>query len=67
MARKLAQIGASVTASGDREFIYYTLEVNIVQVFNLIVAHFHKAHFQQWNIFYSCKYDENIDHKHSYL
>ncbi|KAI5645415.1 insulinase (Peptidase family m16) domain-containing protein [Phthorimaea operculella] len=25
-ARKLAQIGASVTASGDREFIYYTLE-----------------------------------------
>ncbi|XP_063382510.1 cytochrome b-c1 complex subunit 2, mitochondrial [Cydia fagiglandana] len=26
LARKLAQIGASVTCSGDREFIYYTLE-----------------------------------------
>ncbi|XP_073947324.1 cytochrome b-c1 complex subunit 2, mitochondrial-like [Choristoneura fumiferana] len=26
IARKLAQAGASVTASGDREFIYYTLE-----------------------------------------
>ncbi|KAM3966254.1 ubiquinol-cytochrome c reductase core protein 2 [Aphomia sociella] len=26
IARKLAQIGASVTASGDREFVYYTLE-----------------------------------------
>lgn len=27
IARKLAQIGASVSASGDREFVYYTLEV----------------------------------------
>lgn len=26
-ARKLQQIGASVSASGDREFVYYTLEV----------------------------------------
>ncbi|XP_049874000.1 cytochrome b-c1 complex subunit 2, mitochondrial [Pectinophora gossypiella] len=26
IARKLAQAGASVTASGDREFLYYTLE-----------------------------------------
>ncbi|CAH0584262.1 unnamed protein product [Chrysodeixis includens] len=26
MSRKMAQYGASVTASGDREFIYYTLE-----------------------------------------
>lgn len=28
--RKLAQIGANVTASGDREFLYYTLEVSIL-------------------------------------
>lgn len=27
-ARKLGQMGASVSASGDREFIYYTLEVS---------------------------------------
>ncbi|XP_026762408.2 cytochrome b-c1 complex subunit 2, mitochondrial isoform X1 [Galleria mellonella] len=26
IARKLAQIGATVSASGDREFVYYTLE-----------------------------------------
>lgn len=26
IARKLAQVGASVSASGDREFVYYTLE-----------------------------------------
>lgn len=31
ISRKLAQIGASVTASGDREFIYYTLEVHFLK------------------------------------
>lgn len=29
ISRKLAQIGAAVSASGDREFVYYTLEVCI--------------------------------------
>lgn len=28
IARKLAQVGAAVSASGDREFVYYTLEVS---------------------------------------
>lgn len=29
-SRKLAQIGASFSASGDREFIYYTIEVSFI-------------------------------------
>ncbi|KOB73286.1 Ubiquinol-cytochrome c reductase core protein II [Operophtera brumata] len=40
IARKLAQIGASVSASGDREFIYYTLEVRAVDLL-------HKAAFRR--------------------
>lgn len=45
--RQLAQIGASFTASGDREFIYYTVEVCYYFVFIYFTykVTFHKVLF----------------------
>lgn len=53
ISRKLAQIGASVTASGDREFIYYTLEATqenlqaAVELLNNIVSN---QEFRPWEL-----------------
>ncbi|XP_063828157.1 cytochrome b-c1 complex subunit 2, mitochondrial [Ostrinia nubilalis] len=53
IARKLAQIGASVTASGDREFVYYTLETTqdnlnaALEVLNNLVSN---QEFRPWDL-----------------
>ncbi|KAL0871967.1 hypothetical protein ABMA27_004409 [Loxostege sticticalis] len=53
IARKLAQIGASVTASGDREFVYYTLETTqdnlnaALEVLNNLVSN---QEFRPWEL-----------------
>ncbi|CAB3259865.1 unnamed protein product [Arctia plantaginis] len=53
IARKLAQLGASVSASGDREFIYYTLEATqdnlqpALELLNNIVSN---QEFRPWEL-----------------
>lgn len=53
MARKLTQVGASVTASGDREFIYYTLEATqdnlqpALEVLNNMISN---QEFRPWEL-----------------
>ncbi|RVE41810.1 hypothetical protein evm_013532 [Chilo suppressalis] len=53
IARQLSQIGASVTASGDREFVYYTLEATqdnfqaAVEMLNKIVSN---QEFRPWEM-----------------
>ncbi|XP_063892952.1 cytochrome b-c1 complex subunit 2, mitochondrial [Helicoverpa armigera] len=53
MARKLAQIGASVTASGDREFIYYTLETtqdNVDEAVEILTNMVCCQEFRPWEL-----------------
>ncbi|CAK1556234.1 unnamed protein product [Leptosia nina] len=53
ISRKLAQVGASFSASGDREFIYYTLEATqdnldvALEYFNNIVSN---QEFRPWEL-----------------
>ncbi|CAG9793842.1 unnamed protein product [Diatraea saccharalis] len=53
IARQLAQIGASVTASGDREFVYYTLEATqdnfqtAVELLNKMISN---QEFRPWEL-----------------
>lgn len=53
IARKLSQIGATVSASGDREFVYYTLETTqdnlpaALDVLNNIVSN---QEFRPWEL-----------------
>ncbi|KAH9637221.1 hypothetical protein HF086_016243 [Spodoptera exigua] len=53
LARKLAQIGASVTASGDREFVYYTLETtqdNLNEALDLVNQVVTGQEFRPWEL-----------------
>lgn len=53
LARKLQQIGASVTASGDREFIYYTLETtqdNLNDALELLKQLVSGQEFRPWEL-----------------
>ncbi|KAL4707734.1 hypothetical protein ACJJTC_014915 [Scirpophaga incertulas] len=53
MARKLAQIGASVTSSGDREFVYYTLEAtqdNLQPALELLNNLVSNQEFRPWEL-----------------
>lgn len=53
ITRKLAQVGASVSASGDREFVYYTLEASqdnvqaALEVLNNLVSN---QEFRPWEL-----------------
>ncbi|XP_075978923.1 cytochrome b-c1 complex subunit 2, mitochondrial-like [Anticarsia gemmatalis] len=53
LARKLAQIGATVSASGDREFVYYTLEASqdnlqpALELLNNVVSN---QEFRPWEL-----------------
>ncbi|KAJ8713458.1 hypothetical protein PYW07_013828 [Mythimna separata] len=52
-ARKLAQIGASVSASGDREFVYYTLETtndNVDEAVSLLSKLVSGQEFRAWEL-----------------
>ncbi|KAJ8716136.1 hypothetical protein PYW08_013421 [Mythimna loreyi] len=52
-ARKLAQIGASVSASGDREFVYYTLETtqdNVDEAVALLNKLVSGQEFRAWEL-----------------
>ncbi|XP_053606754.1 cytochrome b-c1 complex subunit 2, mitochondrial [Plodia interpunctella] len=53
IARKLAQIGASVNASGDREFIYYTLEAtqdNLQEAVEVLANLVSLQEFRPWEL-----------------
>lgn len=53
IARQLQQIGASITASGDREFIYYTLETsqyNLQEAVKNLVDLISNQEFRPWEL-----------------
>ncbi|XP_013190871.1 cytochrome b-c1 complex subunit 2, mitochondrial [Amyelois transitella] len=53
IARKLAQIGASVSASGDREFVYYTLEAtqdNLQDAVEILASLISRQEFRPWEL-----------------
>ncbi|XP_045766240.1 cytochrome b-c1 complex subunit 2, mitochondrial [Maniola jurtina] len=53
ISRKLAQVGASVSASGDREFIYYTLEAtqdNLPEAIDYLSNLVSNQEFRPWEL-----------------
>lgn len=58
IARKLAQVGAAVSASGDREFIYYTLEVSFTRSVSTVTHTY--THFPTSKVILSSLLDLSI-------